>query len=81
MASSESLVAASRGRADALQDMCACDIVRRIAGRELSARETVEYFIARLTIADRKLNAVTTDLSESARNSPEQSKSNGEARS
>jgi fatty acid amide hydrolase len=51
-----------------LHDMSATEIVRRIAARDLSAAETVEHFIARLDTVNPKLNAVTVDLYDSARN-------------
>jgi fatty acid amide hydrolase len=53
--------------AHALQDMSACEIAQRIAARDLSAVEAVDHFVARLKVVNGKLNAVTVDLSESAR--------------
>ena len=53
--------------AHALQDLSAGEIAARIAARELSSAEVVEHFIARLKAVNGKLNAVTVDLSESAR--------------
>ncbi|MDE2375073.1 MAG: amidase, partial [Hyphomicrobiales bacterium] len=50
-----------------LRDLSAREIVRRIAAGELSSTEAVEYFIARLKTVNGALNAVTADLSESAR--------------
>ncbi len=50
-----------------LQDLSAHEIVRRIAAGDFSSAETVEYFVARLKAVNGKLNAVTVDLSESAR--------------
>ncbi len=52
----------------ALRDMSAGEIVRRIAARDLSAAEAVEHFIARLEAVNPKLNAVTVQLYDSARN-------------
>ncbi|MGH6981362.1 MAG: amidase, partial [Stellaceae bacterium] len=54
-------------RAPTLADVPAHEIVRRIAAGELSATEVVEYFVARLKAVNGTLNAVTVDLSESAR--------------
>lgn len=48
-------------------DMSAWEIAQRIAARKLSATAVLEHFIARLQAVDRKLNAVTVDLFESAR--------------
>src|SRR5579863_1469638 len=50
-----------------LQDLSAREIVRRIAAGELSSTEAVDYFVARLKAVNGALNAVTVDLSESAR--------------
>ena len=50
-----------------LQEISACAIVRSIAAGELSSTEVVEHFIARLKAVNGKLNAVTADLSASAR--------------
>ena len=50
-----------------LQDMSAREIARLIAAGDLSSTEAVEYFVARLKAVNGKLNAVTVDLSESAR--------------
>jgi fatty acid amide hydrolase len=47
--------------------MPAHEIVRRIAGGELSAAEVVDTFIARLEAVDAKLNAVTVELFDGAR--------------
>ena len=47
--------------------MSARELAARIAARELSSTEVVEHFIARLKTVNGKLNAVTADLSESAR--------------
>ena len=60
-------LAATPPHAHALQDMSAREIAARIAARELSSAEVVEHFIARLKAVNGKLNAVTADLSESAR--------------
>src|SRR5271168_4989273 len=49
------------------QDMSAREIVSGIAAGNLSSLEVVEHFIARLHTVNGKLNAVTVDLSESAR--------------
>jgi len=54
-------------RSPELRDLSAREIVRQIAGGELSSGEAVEYFVARLNAVNGKLNAVTVDLSESAR--------------
>jgi fatty acid amide hydrolase len=47
--------------------MPAHEIVAKIAGGELSATDVVEAFIARLKAVDAKLNAVTVELFDSAR--------------
>ncbi len=52
----------------ALRDNSAGEIVRRITARDLSAAEAVEHFIARLEAVNPKLNAVTVELYDSARN-------------
>jgi len=54
-------------RAPALADLPAREIVRLIAAGDLSSSEAVEYFVARLDAVNGKLNAVTVDLSEQAR--------------
>jgi Asp-tRNA(Asn)/Glu-tRNA(Gln) amidotransferase A subunit family amidase len=54
-------------RANALDDMPAREIVRRIAGRELSAVAAVDHFVTRLHAVNPRLNAVAVDLSASAR--------------
>jgi fatty acid amide hydrolase len=59
--------AISNNGTDELSDISACEIARRIAARELSAADAVEYFIARLDAVNGKLNAVTVDLYASAR--------------
>jgi len=51
----------------ALRDTPAREIVRRIASGDLSSAEAVDYFVARFKAVNGKLNAVTADLSESAR--------------
>jgi fatty acid amide hydrolase len=58
---------APTSHAPAISDMSASEIASRIASRQLSSTEVVEYFIARLLAVNGKLNAVTTDLSQSAR--------------
>jgi fatty acid amide hydrolase len=63
----DSAVRAEAPRAHSLQDMSAREIASRIAAGELSSAEVVEHFIARLHAVNGKLNAVTADLSESAR--------------
>jgi fatty acid amide hydrolase len=60
-------VAAAVPRAPALQDMSAREIVNHIAAGDLSSAEAVEHYITRLNAVNPKLNAVTVDLSESAR--------------
>src|SRR5581483_10808935 len=60
-------VVATHARARALQDLTAREIAARIAARELSSAEVVEHFLARLAAVDSTVNAVTADLSESAR--------------
>ncbi len=50
-----------------LQNISARELAARIAARELSSADVVEHFIARLKAVNGKLNAVTADLSESAR--------------
>jgi fatty acid amide hydrolase len=50
-----------------LQDLSAREIVRLIAAGEVSSVEAVEHFVARLKAVNPNLNAVTVDLSESAR--------------
>jgi fatty acid amide hydrolase len=67
MALTESTTAAPPARSNNLQDLSAREIARLIAARELSSAEAVEYFIARLSAVDDKLNAVTVDLYDSAR--------------
>jgi fatty acid amide hydrolase len=59
--------AAQVARAHDLQDLPAREIVRLIAAGDLSSAEAVEHFVARLKAVNGKLNAVTVDLSESAR--------------
>jgi Asp-tRNA(Asn)/Glu-tRNA(Gln) amidotransferase A subunit family amidase len=54
-----------------LQNLSAREIAARIAARELSSAEVVEHFVARLKSVNGKLNAVTADLSESARKAAE----------
>jgi Asp-tRNA(Asn)/Glu-tRNA(Gln) amidotransferase A subunit family amidase len=55
----------------ALQDLSAREIAACIAARELSSAEVVEHFVARLKAVNGKLNAVTADLSETARKAAE----------
>lgn len=50
-----------------LLGMSAREITRLIASGELSSAEAVEFFVARLKAVNSTLNAVTVDLSESAR--------------
>jgi fatty acid amide hydrolase len=59
--------AVSASRTSVLADMSAREIAARIASRDLSSADVVEHFIARLHAVNGKLNAVTTDLSASAR--------------
>ena len=54
-----------------LQNLSASEIAARIAARELSSVAVVEHFVARLKSVNGKLNAVTADLSESARKAAE----------
>ena len=54
-----------------LQNLSAREIAARIAARELSSVAVVEHFVARLKAVNGKLNAVTADLSESARKAAE----------
>jgi len=54
-------------RMRALRDMSAREIAGGIASGNLSSAEVVEHFVARLHAVNGKLNAVTADLSESAR--------------
>jgi fatty acid amide hydrolase len=63
----DSTVAPPALRPRTLQDLSAREIVRLIAAGEVSSAETVEHFVARLNAVNPKLNAVTVDLSESAR--------------
>jgi len=67
MTFTDTIVAAPAPRARALQDISAREIAARIAAGDLSSAEVVEHFIARLTAVNHKLNAITVDLSESAR--------------
>jgi amidase len=57
----------STPRRQDLQNLSAREIAARIAARELSSVAVVEHFVARLKSVNSKLNAVTADLSESAR--------------
>jgi fatty acid amide hydrolase len=59
--------AAPASQASAVADLSAREIVARIASGDLSSADVVEHFIARLKAVNGKLNAVTTDLSASAR--------------
>ena len=59
--------ASGAARADVLRDMSAREITALIARRELSAGEVVDHFSARLAAVNVPLNAVTADLTESAR--------------
>jgi Asp-tRNA(Asn)/Glu-tRNA(Gln) amidotransferase A subunit family amidase len=68
MSLADAAVVATHPHARALQDLSAREIATRIAARELSSAEVVEHFVARLAAVDSTLNAVTADLSESARN-------------
>ncbi len=67
MTLTDTLRTAAVPQAQALADMPAGEIVRRVAARELSSAEAVEHFIARLEAVNPKLNAVTVTLYESAR--------------
>ncbi len=67
MALADASVAARTPLARALQDVPARQIAALIAARDLSAVEVVDYFVARLNTVNGKLNAVTVDLTESAR--------------
>jgi fatty acid amide hydrolase len=59
--------AARTPRVPNLQDMSAREIAGHIAARDVSSAEVVDHFIARLNAVNGKLNAVTADLSDSAR--------------
>src|SRR5262249_26985902 len=72
MSLADATVVATQSGARALQDLSACEIAARIAARELSSAEVVEHFVARLKSVNGKLNAVTADLSESARKAAEE---------
>jgi fatty acid amide hydrolase len=68
-------------RGQELHDMSAREIVSRIASGDLSSAEAVEHFVARLKVVNGALNAVTADLSESARKAAvnvDQARSRGE---
>jgi fatty acid amide hydrolase len=67
MALADASVAARTPLARALQDVPARQIAALIAARDLSAVEVADYFVARLNTVNGKLNAVTVDLTESAR--------------
>src|ERR1700735_4423773 len=67
MTSTATSVPAAAPRAHDLQNISARELAARIADRELSSVEVVEHFVARLKAVNGKLNAVTVDLSESAR--------------
>lgn len=67
MALSDAYRTAATSPPDKLQDISAREIVDLIAARELSAAEVVDHFISRLNAVNDKLNAVTVDLSASAR--------------
>ena len=67
MTLTDTSVAATAPHAPKLQDMSAREIAGSIAAGQLSSTEVVEHFIARLHAVNGKLNAVTADLSESAR--------------
>lgn len=51
----------------ALRSLSAAEIARSIAAGDVSSSEVVEAFIARITEVDAKLNAVTVELFQSAR--------------
>ena len=59
--------AAGTAPARDLQNLSAQAIAARIAAGALSSADAVEHFVARLKAVNGKLNAVTADLSESAR--------------
>jgi fatty acid amide hydrolase len=67
MALIETAAATLPQRANGVTGMSAREIVRRIGARDLSSTAVVEHFIARLKAVDAKLNAVTADLFDSAR--------------
>jgi fatty acid amide hydrolase len=71
MSLADAAVVATQSPDRALQDLSAREIAARIAARELSSAEVVEHFVARLKTVNGKLNAVTADLSESARKAAE----------
>jgi len=54
-------------KTSALEEASAREIARRITSRDISATEAVEHFVGRLEAVNGALNAVTVDLSESAR--------------
>jgi fatty acid amide hydrolase len=59
--------AQAQPQAQAIGDLSARDIVRLIAAGNLSSAEVVDHFVARLKAVNGKLNAMTVDLSKSAR--------------
>src|ERR1700730_8088273 len=67
MALIETAAATPPQRANSVTVLSAREIARRIGARDLSSTALVEHFIARLKAADAKLNAVTADLFDSAR--------------
>src|ERR1700722_9790070 len=67
MAPIETAAATPPQRANSVTGLSAREIARRIGARDLSSTAVVEHFIARLKAADAKLNAVTADLFDSAR--------------
>ena len=67
MSLADNTVSAEVPRVYSLQGMSARDIAARIAAGDASSAEVVEHFIARLNAVNGKLNAVTADLSDSAR--------------
>jgi fatty acid amide hydrolase len=67
MALTDSPVALPVSRLFPLQDMSAREIQARVAARDIPAAEIVEHFIARLKAVNKRLNAVTVELFDSAR--------------
>ncbi len=67
MALSDAPAAVPVSRLYPLQDMSAREIAARIAARDIPAAEIVEHFIARLKTVNKRLNAVTVELFDSAR--------------
>ncbi len=67
MSLTEAIRTAAVPSAYKIQGMSAREIARHIAARDISAADVVDHFAVRLAAVNGKLNAVTVDLSESAR--------------